>query len=87
MITLLGCNVNALEITKQITNSSVESFFEVGERGQNGREERKKDRTQREVCGRENGGDTGRTQHIDFPTGKEFQSITTSPFVLKFSIL
>ena len=37
---LLGCEVDALEITKRITISSVDSFFEVDERGENGRENR-----------------------------------------------
>ena len=41
MSTLLGCKVDALKITEQITISSVESFFEVDERGQTGREKGK----------------------------------------------
>ena len=40
MSTLLGCEVDALEITKRIMISSVDSFFEVDDRGQNGRENR-----------------------------------------------
>ena len=40
MSTWLGCEDNVVEITKQITVSSIDSFFEVEERGQNGREKR-----------------------------------------------
>ena len=42
MNTLFGCKVDALEITKRIMISSVDSFFEMDERGQNGRENRYK---------------------------------------------
>ena len=41
MSTLFGCEVDALEITKRITTSPDESFFEVGERGQSKREKGK----------------------------------------------